>query len=262
MTVSAAFFAMILPGCRIARERDEADVRVAHQRVTDGNPVARHDLQHARRDDLLRELREAKHREGRLLRRLDDLDVAGRERRPDLPHRHEERVVPGTDARDDPERLAPDHRRVALGVLGRGLALEIARGTGEEAQVVGHDARLVDCHPPRLADVERLEPRELLGVLVDDVGELRAEAPCGPSASSSASRPTPSSAAATACCHVIGSSARYLGDHLTCRRVQHLHRLARRRVHELAADELLLLRYRNAHSTSDPGIFRGSVSPT
>ena len=36
-------------------------------------------------------------------------------------------------------------------------------------------ARLVLRHPPGLADVERLEPRELLGVLVDDVGEREQE---------------------------------------------------------------------------------------
>ena len=93
---------------------------------------------------------------------------------------------------DDAERLAADHRRVALDVLGRGLALEVPRGAGEEAEVVGHDARLVDRDPPRLADVPRLEPRELLGVLVDHVGELRAGAPSGPSASSRATSPTPS----------------------------------------------------------------------
>ena len=141
---------------------------------------------------------------------------------------------------DDAERLAPDHRRVALDVLGRGLALEVARRAGEEAQVVGHHAGLVDGDPPRLADVERLEPRELLGVLVDDVGELEEELhavlrrlplPLVPRLLRRVDGPL----------DVLGSPARHLGDDLAGRRVQHLHRLARRRVDELAADELLLL---------------------
>ena len=67
---------------------------MAHERVADGDAVAGHDLEHARRHHLLRELDEAQHRQRRLLGGLDDLDIAGRERRPHLPDRHEERVVP------------------------------------------------------------------------------------------------------------------------------------------------------------------------
>ena len=172
-----------LAGGRVAGERDERDRRMAHERVADRDAVARHDLEHAGRQHLLGQLDEAQHRQRRLLGRLDDLDVAGGERRPHLPDRHEERVVPRADAGDDPERLAADHRRVALDVLGGRLALEVPRRAREEAEVVGHDPRLVDRDPPRLADVARLEPRELLGVLVDHVGELRGAAPSGPSAS-------------------------------------------------------------------------------
>ena len=167
---------------------------------------------------------------------------------PDLPHRHEERVVPGADAGDDPERLAPDHRRVALDVLAGGLALEVARGAGEEAEVVGHHPGLVDGDPPRLADVQRLEARELLGVLVDDVRELRAGAPCGPWASCACHSLPRLLRRVDRAVDVLGGAARHLGDHLAGRRVQHLHRLAGRRVDELAADEHLLLGHRNAHS--------------
>ena len=52
-----------------------------HEAVADRDAVAGHDLEDARREDLLRELDEAQHRERRLLGRLDDLDVAGGERR-------------------------------------------------------------------------------------------------------------------------------------------------------------------------------------
>ena len=173
--------------------------------------------------------------------------LPGRERRPDLPDGHEQRVVPGADAGDDAERLAPDHRRVALDVLAGRLALEVSGRTGEEAQVVGHDPRLVDRHPPGLPDVERLEPCELLGVLVDHVGELRAGAPCGPSASCRATPPTPSSRRRRRGRRPPRVPRGDLRDHLARGGVQDLHRLAGRRVDELAADELLLLRDRDAH---------------
>ena len=75
-------------------------------------------------------------RERRRLGRLEDDRVAGRQRGADLPDRHQQRVVPGRDLGDDADGLAPDHRRVALEVLARGLALQAARGAGEEAQVV------------------------------------------------------------------------------------------------------------------------------
>ena len=73
--------------------------------------------------------------------------------------------------RDDPERLAADHRRVALDVLAGRLALEHARGAGEEAEVVGGERHLVARGHERLADVQRLELRELLGVLLHHVRE-------------------------------------------------------------------------------------------
>ena len=238
---------------RVARERDEADVRAAHERIADGNSVAGDDLEHSGRNDLLRELDEAEHREGCLLGGLDDLDVSGRERRSDLPDRHVQRVVPRADAGDDPERLAPDHRRVALHVLAGRLPLQVPGGAGEEPQAVRHRARLVDRDPPRLADVLRLEPRELLGVLVDDVREREEKLhpilrglplPLAPRLPRSSDR----------LLDVLLRSPRHLGDDLAGRRVQDLHRLARRRVHELAAHEHLLLGYRNAHTTSGPGI--------
>ena len=128
---------------RVARERDERDRRMAHERVADRLAVAGHDLEHARREDLLGELDEAEHRQRRLLGGLDDLDIARGERRAHLPDRHEEWVVPRADARHDPERLAPNERRVALDVLRRRLALEVPRRAGEEAEVVRHDPGLV-----------------------------------------------------------------------------------------------------------------------
>src|SRR6185436_13868553 len=236
-------------GRRVARERDEAHRRMPYQAIAGRNAVPGHDLEDALREDLLRQLDEAQHRQRRLLGRLDDLDVAGGERRAHLPDDHEERVVPGRYPGDDAERLAADHRGVALDVLGGGLALEVPRRAGEEAEVVRHHAGLVDGDPPRLADVPRLESRELLGVLVDHVGEPEQElhpvlrrllAPCLP-------RPLGRGDRAV---DVLLSGPRHLRDDLARRRIQHLHRLAREGVDELAVDEHLLLRHRNAHESS------------
>jgi ParB family chromosome partitioning protein len=108
-----------------------------------GHAFARDRLQHAGRDDVLRELHEPQQRERRLLCGLQDLHVAGGERGAELPHRHHQRVVPRADAGDDPDRLAPDHRGVALDVLAGRLALEVAGRAGEETQVVGCERHLV-----------------------------------------------------------------------------------------------------------------------
>ena len=54
-----------------------------------------------------------------------------------------------------------------------GLALHVARGAGEEAQVVHHERDLVlEERAARLARVGRLEVGELVGVLLDRVGQL------------------------------------------------------------------------------------------
>ena len=109
---------------------------------------------------------------GRRLGGLEHDRVAGRQRRADLPDRHHQRVVPRRDLADHADRLAADHRRVALEVLAGGLALQAARGAGEEAQVVDHRRDLVVLERlQRLAGVGRLELGDLVGVLLDRVGE-------------------------------------------------------------------------------------------
>ncbi len=168
---------------------------------------------------------------------------------PHLPDRHHQRVVPGADAADDPDRLAPDHRRVALDVLAGRLALEVAGGAGEEAEVVGRERHLVARGHERLADVHRLELRELLGVLVHHVGELVEELrallrrllePLRRGGLRRLDRAV----------DVLGAAARHLGDRLAGRGRDHLHRLAGGRVGELAADQDLVLRCGGAHVSS------------
>ncbi len=155
----------------VAGQRHEPDVRMRDEPLAHGHAVAGDDLQHAGRNDLLRELHEPQERQRRLLGRLQDLHVARRERRPQLPDRHHQRVVPRADAADDAERLAPDDRRVARDVLARGLALELARRAREEAEIVRGERHLVARRHQRLADVQRLELCELLRVLRHHVRE-------------------------------------------------------------------------------------------
>ena len=155
-----------LPRLDVAGQRDEANVRVRDEPLAGRDTVARDDVQHARGQHVGGELGEAKQRERRLLGRLQHLRVPGGERRSELPDGHHQRVVPRRDPGDDPERLAADHRRVAAHVLARALALEQARRAREEAQVVDAHRDLVARVGERLADVRRLDPGELLGVLL------------------------------------------------------------------------------------------------
>ena len=231
---------------------------MSHERVAGGDAVARDHLQHAGRQELLRQLGEAERRQRRLLRRLQDLDVAGGERRPQLPDRHHQRVVPGRDPGDDPERLAADDRRVALDVLAGGLALERARGAGEEAEVVGRERHLVAGDRHRLADVLRLELRQLLGVVVDRVGELEQQLHpvLGRLLAPGLER---LAGCLDGALDVLGTRPRYLGDDLAGRGIEHLHRLAGGRIDPLAADEVLVLGDRHAHAAAS---VRGNLSPT
>ena len=229
-----------------------------HEAVADRDPVTGDHVQHAGRQHLLRELAQAERRERRLLGRLHDLDVAGRERRPDLPDRHHQRVVPRRDPGDDAERLAADDRRVALDVLRGGLALERASRAGEEAEVVGREGHLVAGDRHRLADVAGLELGQLVGVLLDQVGQLQQELGAVLGRLRGPLRPGLLGRRHGAL-DILLPAARHLGDHLTRGRVEHLHRLARRRLDPLAADEVLVLGHRHAHRSPSARWIAASV---
>ena len=185
--------------------------------------VAGHGLQHAVGEHVLRQLQEAKQRQRRLLRRLQDLHVAGRERRSHLPDRHHQRVVPRADAGDDPDRLPPHHRRVALDVLACALALEVASRAGEEAKVVGRERHLLPRERDRLADVPRLDLRELLGVVGDHVGELQQQFGRSPGVASSQLGQR-LLRALDSCIDLVGGHVRDAGDRLAGRRIHHFER--------------------------------------
>ena len=137
------------------------------RRLPTTEPLPTSDVDDALRDaGLERELGEPQRRERRQLRRLEHDRVAARERRPELPGRDVEREVPGHDQADDAERLAEgdvdaarDRDRLAVVLVDRaGVEVEDLRDHADLAARAGD----------RLADVARLDPRELLGVLLDE----------------------------------------------------------------------------------------------
>ena len=146
------------PTDRRAGEGDLVDVVVVDQRRA-GLAVAGDHVQHALGQARLeRQLAEAQRRERRLLGRLEHDRAAGRQRRRDLPRRHQQREVPGDDLPAHADRLLA---RVAVHVrLGdrQRLAGDLGRPAGEVAQVLGGERHV---HAPgeldRLAVVERLE---------------------------------------------------------------------------------------------------------
>ena len=107
---------------------------------------------------------------GRLRVGLQHDRAPGRERRRELPHRHQQRVVPGNDLPRDADRLlqrvgeerAADRIRAAADRADRG---------GEVAEVLDRAEELGLRRRDRLADVAGLELRELVPVRLERVGE-------------------------------------------------------------------------------------------
>ncbi len=156
-----------------AGDRDQRDVGVAGQRAADLGPVAADDVEHAAREPgPQRQLGQHQRGQRGELGRLEDDRVAGRQRGADLPRRHVERVVPRGDRGAHAERLAHDRGGEALDVLAGRPALEVAAGGGEEAQVVDGEREVERARETqRLAGVAALRARELVGVVLEQVGE-------------------------------------------------------------------------------------------
>ena len=168
---------------------------------------------------------------------------------PNLPDRHHQRVVPRRDLPDHADRLAAGEGRVALHVLARGPALQAAGGAREEAKVVGHHRDLVVFGGfDRLARVQRLQARELIAVLLDQVGQC--EQRLGTLGGRRA-RPALESAARSAhrAVHLLGGRARRPRDLLAGRGVQDGFALPLARA-GLAVDEVAECLYRARHRRS------------
>ena len=160
-------------GADRAGDRDEPGRRVLDEEAA-GLAVAGDDVERAGREELGGELGQPQRALGGGVAGLEDDRVAGGEGRADLPHRHQQRVVPRRHLADDADRLATDPRRVARHVLARRLALQHAGRPGEEPELVHHRRDLL-ARGERLdlAGVGRLEGDQLLGVGLDRVGDLQ-----------------------------------------------------------------------------------------
>ena len=130
----------------------------------------------ARDARLQRQLAETERRQRRVRRRLEDRGVARGKGRCHLPRGHQQREVPRHDQPHDPDRLAQG--QVQAGLRHRdGLAVDLVRGPGVVVEDEARPDDLAAGAGDRLAAVAALQPRELLAVLLDQVGELRQRAP-------------------------------------------------------------------------------------
>ena len=156
----------------VAGEGDLVDVGVRHQGRARRLAHAVDDVDHAGREARFPgQLGDPKGRQRRLLGGLHHDRVAAGQGRAPLPGEHQQREVPGDDLADDADRLAQRVRKeVAANRDGPafdlvGPARIVAQGVGDAAHVA---LRVGD----RLAAVERLERGQLVGVLLDQVGQL------------------------------------------------------------------------------------------
>ena len=101
---------------------------------------------------------------------LEHDGAPGRERRRELPGRHQQRVVPRHDLAGDADRLLQRVREERAADRVRAAGDRADRG-GEEAEVLDRARDLRLHRRDRLADVARLELGELLAVRLDRVGE-------------------------------------------------------------------------------------------
>ena len=159
-----------------AGEGDLVDVVVRGQRRA-RVAVAGDDVEHAvGQAGLLEQLAEAQRRERRLLGRLEDDRAAAGQRGPELPGRHQQREVPRDDLPDDADRLLEREGQVARpGWAQRErdrVALDLRRPARHVVEQVGGERDVGDARDRhRLAVVERLEQRQLVAVLEDQVAE-------------------------------------------------------------------------------------------
>ena len=231
-----------------AGERDLVDavVRGQSRRRRPPNPVTMLTTP-VGQPGLLHQLAEAQRRQRRLLGGLEHDGAAARQRRRELPCRHQQREVPRDDLADHADRLA---QRVGE-VLARrrqrgdrnGRALDLRRPARHVAEQVGgerHVSRARDAE--RLAVVERLEHRELVRVLLDQLRDPPDQAAAvggvhtpplrviGERLASGLDRPL----------DVLFPTVRHLRKLLLGGGIERRERLARRRLHPVAVNQQLV----------------------
>ena len=189
--------------------------------------------------------------ERREARGLQHDGVAGRDRGPDLPARHEEREVPRHDAAAHAERLAAHDalrgRERALAALDDvGLVLRAVGERLERRDRAGDvgEHRLLD----RAAAVARFDLGDLRAAAVDDLGDLRAASRRAPCPTSSATGPSSNALRGgfDGALRVFASGLGDVGDLLAGRRCVGREGLARLRVDPGTIDEQLRVAHRDS----------------
>ena len=163
------------PHRRAAGEAHHVGALVGDHQVADGAAGADDDLERAVGEaGLGQQLRQPQGREGSVGGRLEHHGVAAGQRRRHLVAHQVEREVERRDGGDHAARLAdrPAEAALAAGVgvhldevAGRALGL-LARPAERAGAALGLDARVLE----RLAALGRDDARDLLGVLLDEVG--------------------------------------------------------------------------------------------
>ena len=154
------------PDLRRPGECDLRDVGMLDQALPHDRALADEDVHDAvRNPGLEAQLAEPQRGERRQLGRLEDDRVATGERRPELPAGDVRREVPRDDEPDDAEWLT--ERGSDSAGHGDRLAAVLVDGSGVEVEDLRHHADLAARSGDRLAHVLRLDPSELLGVLLD-----------------------------------------------------------------------------------------------
>ena len=166
--------------------------------------------------------------------------VARRQRGRHLPAGEHQREVPRHDLADHAHRLAQrvveearlDRNRLALELVGHAAEVAVARRGARHVE----RARVAQ----RVAGVERLEPRQLFGIRLDQIGELEQDAAAVGRCQATPRREELLVAASTARSTSARAGHRDLGDRRVVVRVERGQRLAAQRIDETAVDEQLV----------------------
>ena len=221
----------LLPHLGRAGEGDLVDQGMVDERAAGRRSEAGDDVDYAGRNPgFEQELPQTERGERRLLGGLQHGGVAAGKCGRELPGTHEEREVPGDDLPAHSHRLAQGEVEEG-GVRGVRLAVEFGHPAGVVTEGLG-GGRDVDVPAlrERLPVVERLELRQLVAVLLDQVGDPEQQT----LAVVEGSTRRPHGAV-----DVLLVALRDPRQHLSGGGVERLERLARRRLDPLAVDQHL-----------------------
>ena len=154
-----------------AGEGQLGDLRMVEDRLPGHGTSARDNVDHAGRQHLGEDLGEFEDRDRRHLGRLDDHRVARRDRRRDLPGRHQQREVPGNDLPDDADRFV-DRQTHRLLIDHRHFVRMAADHAGEIAEMVDRERHVEPGFADGLADIHALENDEAFGIGLEQIGDL------------------------------------------------------------------------------------------